>query len=64
MINNIDRENMITSQMEQWSTLRNVVNYVQYDWHPKTCYDLDVKTIDQKNHKKYMIDQKKRIDRY
>ena len=31
IINNIDKENIITSQMEQWSILSNVVNYVQYD---------------------------------
>ena len=35
IINNIDRENVITSQMEQWSILSNVVNYVQYDRHPR-----------------------------
>ena len=39
-------------QMEQWSILSNIVNYVQYDRHPKYFYDLDVKTLDQKNHKK------------
>ena len=33
--NNIDEENIITSQMEQWSILSNIVNYVQYDRHPK-----------------------------
>ena len=38
--------------MEQWSILSNVVNYVQYDRHPKNFYDLDVKTIDHKSHKK------------
>ena len=29
IINNIDKENVITSQMEQRSVLSNVVNYVQ-----------------------------------
>ena len=50
--NNIDKENIITSQMEQWSILSNVVNYVQYDRHPRIFNDLDIKTIDQKSHKK------------
>ena len=49
--NNIDRENIITLQMEEWSILSNVVNYVQYDRHPRIFYDLDVKTIDQKRHR-------------
>ena len=52
IINNIDRENVITSQMEQWSILSNVVNYVQYNRNPKDFYNLDVMVIDQKNHRK------------
>ena len=31
----------ITSQMEQWSILSQVGNYVQYDRNPKDFYDLD-----------------------
>ena len=38
--------------MEQWSILSNVVNYVQYDRHLRNYYDLDIKAIDQKSHKK------------
>ena len=50
IINNINMENIMTSQMEQWSLLSNMVNYVPYDRNPKNFYDLDVKEIDQKNH--------------
>ena len=38
--------------MEQWSILSNIVNYVQYDRNPKLFYELNVKTLDQKNHRK------------
>ena len=31
--------------MEQWSIVFNVINYIQYDWHPRNFHDLDVKTI-------------------
>ena len=48
-INNLDRENVIASQMEQWLMLSNVVNYVQYERNPKDFYDLYVTAIDQKN---------------
>ena len=41
--NKVEKENTITSQMEQWSILGNVVNYVQYDRHPRIFYDLDMK---------------------
>ena len=52
IINDFDRKNVITSQMEQWSVLSNVVNYVQYDRDPIDFYNLDVKVIDEKDHKK------------
>ena len=48
--------------MKQWSILSNVVNYVQYNRHPKDFYNLDIRAVDQKRHKKYII--KKRKDRY
>ena len=31
IVKNIDKDIIITSQMEQWSVLSNVVNYKQYD---------------------------------
>ena len=52
LTNKVEKENIITSQMEQWSILSNIVNYVQYDRHPRTFYDVDIKTIDLKSHKK------------
>ena len=62
LINNIDKENVITSQLEQWSILSNIVNYVQYDRNPKNFYELNVKAIYQKNNNK-MYDQLKNEDR-
>ena len=50
--NKIDKENVITSQMEQWSILNNILNSEQYDRHPRNLYDLDIKTIDWKSHRK------------
>ena len=38
--------------MEQWSILSNAVNYAQYDRNSKDLYKLDVKVLDQKNHRK------------
>ena len=45
--NNVEKDNNIRSQMEQWSILSNVVNYVQYDRHPIIFCDLDIKAVDQ-----------------
>ena len=52
IVNKAERDNTILSQMEQWSILNNIVNYIQYDRHPKNFYNLDIRAIDQKNYKK------------
>ena len=51
IINTFDRENVITSQMKQWSILSNVVNYVWYDRSLRDFCNLNVKALDQKNHR-------------
>ena len=38
--------------MKQWSILSSVVNYVQYNTHPEDFYNLDIRALDQKRHKK------------
>ena len=62
IVKNTDKENIITSQMKQWSILSNIVNYVQNDRNHKSFYNLDVKTVDQKSHKK-MYNKFKEEDR-
>ena len=52
VVNNTDKDNINTSQMQHWSIVSNVVNYVQYDRNPKNFHELNVKALDQKNHKK------------
>ena len=48
----LEKDGTIISQLEQWLILSNIVNYVQYDRHPKNFYDLDIKAVDLKSHKK------------
>ena len=31
--------------MEQWSILSNMLNYIQYDKHPKNFYNLGIKAV-------------------
>ena len=38
--------------MEQWSILHDVVNYIQYDRHPKNFHNLDIKAVNKRSHKK------------
>ena len=35
IVKNTKRHDTILSQMEQWSILSNIVNYIQYDRYPK-----------------------------
>ena len=41
--------NLNTLQTEQWSTLSNVINYVQYNRNPVDYYKLDIKALEPKN---------------
>ena len=54
LINEFDRTNIITLQMEQWSILSNIVNYIQHDRNPRDYYNLEVKALWQKNLRKYI----------
>ena len=35
IVNNAEKIEPLLAQMEQWSILRNTLNYIQYDRHPK-----------------------------
>ena len=52
IVNKAKRDTTILSQMEQWLILSNVVNYVQYERHPKNFYGLDIRAKDQKTIRK------------
>ena len=39
-------------QMEQWSILSNVVNYIQYDRHPKHFYNLNIRVVNKEKYKR------------
>ena len=61
--NKVEKENIITMQLEQYSVLSNIVNYVHYDRHYRNFCYLDIKTIDQKSHRK-IYDKYKEEDRH
>ena len=43
--------------MEQWSILSNILNYIQYDRHPKTYHGLSINAVN-----KYKINAKEKRD--
>ena len=64
IINNFEKNdvNGSISQMEQWSILSNVFNYVQYERNPRDYFKLDIKILEEKNHRK-LYDRLKEEDR-
>ena len=38
--------------MEQWSILSNVVNYIQYDRHPKNFHNLNIIAVNKEKYKR------------
>ena len=51
-MNSAEKTDTILSQMEQWSILSNVVNYIQYDRHPKNFHDLNIRAVNKEKYKK------------
>ena len=43
IVNNADRVEMLQSQMEQWSILSNVINYVQHSKNPRNFHFMTIK---------------------
>ena len=50
IVNNTERVDPLMTQMEQWSILSNVLNYVQHDRYYTSIHTLDVKMVNK--HKK------------
>ena len=61
IVNNAGKIETTLSQMEQWSILSNVINYVQYNKHPKNFNTISIRPIDKmKNRTKGKNDEKER----
>ena len=52
MLNTLYKDDTETARMENWSMLSDIVKYVQHDRESRTVHDLDVKTLDYRQHKK------------
>ena len=57
-MNNAEETDTILSQMEQWSTLSDIVNYIQYNRHPKNFYNLNIRAVNKKKYKRKSIIEK------
>ena len=52
IVNNTEKVETVPSQMEQWSILRTVINYIQYDKYPKNYHSLNISVVNKENHRR------------
>ena len=45
IVNNAEKIEPLSTQMEQWPTLSNTLNYIQYDRCPKNYHTLGISTV-------------------
>ena len=45
IVNNAEKIEPSLTQMEQWSILSNMLNYIQYDKHPKNFHNLGISSV-------------------
>ena len=45
IVNNAEKIEPLMMQMEQWSILSNILNYIQHDKHPRMHHNLDIKAV-------------------
>ena len=45
IVNNTEKIEPFLAQMEQWSILSNMLNYIQYDRHPKNYHRLGISSV-------------------
>ena len=51
IVNNAGKIETTLSKMEQWSILSSIINYTQYDTHPKNFHSMSVRLINKMKNK-------------
>ena len=62
IVNNAERIEPLMTQMEQWSILSNVLNYVQHDRHHIVNHTLSIKTVDRYKNKLKTKEGKEQVE--
>ena len=61
IVNNAEKIETILTQMEQWSILSHMLNYIQYDKHPMNYHSLNVGTVNKGRKIPYMKEQERGV---
>ena len=62
IVNNAGKEETVLSQMEQWSILSNVINFIQYDKHPKNFHSLSISTVNKEKNREKLCRREEKED--
>ena len=52
IVNNAEKIETVLTKMEQWSILSNLVNYIQYNRHPKNFHNLNIRDVNKEKYKR------------
>ena len=52
IVNTAEKVETILSPMEQWSILSNIVNYIQYNKHPKSFHNLNIRAVNKQKYER------------
>ena len=63
IINNAEKIEPVLMQMEQMSILSNVINYIQYEKHPRNYHSLNISTGNKEKYRKHSYIKEEERDR-
>ena len=62
IVNNAEKIEPLLAQMEQWLILSNILNYIQYDKHPKNFHSLGISAVNVYKNGSYVKKEKGMVE--
>ena len=63
IVNNAEKIEPLLAQMEQWSILSNMLNYIQYDKCPKNFHNLGIRAVNAYKGHLDVTEERDRVER-
>ena len=62
IVNNAGKKETVLSQMEQWSILSNVINYIQHYKHTKNFHSLSISAVNREKNREKLCRREEKED--
>ena len=59
IVNNAGKVDTLLAEMEQWLILHNIINYIQYEKHPKNFHSLSVRAVNKEKNRESSTEGKR-----